>query len=343
MNVLMTSAGRRSYMVEYFKQAVGWDGRVYAANSKLSPALKAADGYMITPYIYSDGYIPFLLDACKELKIGLLVSLFDIDMPVLARHRAEFEAAGVKLAMSESAFYEICSDKYLMGQKLSEQGIGTARGYIDKALVLQDIESGQLRFPLIVKPRFGMGSVGVYKVYNLTELEGTYSMCGRELNESYLRYESESVPAREAVLIQEALGGTEYGLDIICDLDGRYVNTIVRRKYAMRSGETDEAEILGEDDAGYSEIMALGERFAKVFKPRGLTDVDLIMGEDMAPRIIDINGRFGGGYPFSHIAGADVPRAYVLWAKGLRDEADACCKAEPHVRGYKDIVPRKLS
>ncbi len=329
-------------MVEYFKRAVGESGRVYAANSKPSPALKIADGYMLTPYIYSEGYIPFLLDACKELDIGLLVSLFDIDMPVLSRHRAEFEDIGVRLAMSDSAFYEICSDKYLMGQRLSEQGIGAARSYVDMTLVRRDLRENVLSFPLIVKPRFGMGSVGVYKVYNLAELEGAYSLCDRALNESYLRYESEHVPAGEKVLIQEALDGTEYGLDIVCDLDGRYVNTIVRRKYAMRSGETDEAEILGESDTGYTELKALGERFAAAFTPKGLTDMDVIMGEYSEPMIIDINGRFGGGYPFSHIAGADVPRAYVLWAEGRTEEADACCKAEPHVRGYKDIVPRRM-
>ncbi len=46
MNILLTSAGRRTYLVEYFKEALhmaGEAGMVHAANSKVSPAFFAAD------------------------------------------------------------------------------------------------------------------------------------------------------------------------------------------------------------------------------------------------------------------------------------------------------------
>lgn len=33
MNILLTSAGRRTYLVEYFKKALGGQGKVYASNS----------------------------------------------------------------------------------------------------------------------------------------------------------------------------------------------------------------------------------------------------------------------------------------------------------------------
>ncbi len=341
MNILLTSAGRRTYMVDYFKKAVGADGRVYAANSQMSPALREADGYIISPVIFSSEYVPFLLDKCRELRIDLLVALFDIDMPVLSEHRKEFEDAGTRLAMSDRGFYDICSDKLNMGTILSRQGFNTARAFSEKAAAQAAVKAGELHFPLIIKPRFGMGSIGVYKVYNATELEGAYSMCERETLESYLKYESSRVPADNAVLIQECIEGTEYGLDVICDLDGNYVNTIIRRKFAMRSGETDDAVTVGSTDAGYSELMKLGRDFAEGFSPKGLTDVDVIMNEKLKPVIIDINGRFGGGYPFSHAAGADVPRAYVLWLQGRNEEAAECCRAAAGVHGYKDISPRR--
>ncbi len=383
MNILLTSAGRRTYMVDYFKKAVGADGRVYAANSQMSPALHEADGMLISPIIFSREYVPFLLDKCKELSIDLIVSFFDIDMPVLSAHRQEFEAIGTRLAMSDSSFYEICSDKFAMGQELGRAGLHAARAYVDIDRLKAALNDGfaddtkliaktahhaiigsakdcrdagenvsavdsnsidrskeALRFPLIVKPRFGMGSIGVYKVYNELELDGAYSMCERAVKNSYLKYESENVPEDNAVLIQECLEGNEYGLDVICDFDGAYVNTIVRRKIAMRSGETDEAVVLGEGDAEYAALTELGEQFAKHFRPRGITDMDVIMGDEAVPRIIDINGRFGGGYPFSHIAGADVPKAYVLWLHGRKAEAAACCRAMAGVHGYKDIEPR---
>ena len=340
MNILLTSAGRRTYMVDYFKKAVGAEDKVYAANSQMSPALHEADGMLISPIIFSKEYIPFLLDKCRKLSIDLIVSFFDIDMPVLSAHREEFEAIGTRLAMSDSSFYEICSDKFVMGQELQKAGLKAAKGYVDINKVKEAFCNEPLHFPLIIKPRFGMGSIGVYKAYNELELDGAYSMCEREVKNSYLKYESENVPEDRMVLIQECLEGQEYGLDVICDFDGNYVNTIVRRKFAMRSGETDEAVVLDEADAEYAGLAKLGERFARYFSPKGLTDIDVIMGKDLIPSIIDINGRFGGGYPFSHIAGADVPRAYVLWLKGETVEAAKCCRPKAKVHGYKDITPK---
>lgn len=53
-----------------------------------------------------------------------------------------------------------------------------------------------------------------------------------------MKYESAS-SIDNSVLIQENLTGNEYGLDVINDLESNYINTVVKRKYAMRSGETD--------------------------------------------------------------------------------------------------------
>ena len=358
MNILLTSAGRRTYMVDYFKQALHGTGLVFAANSQMSPALSRADGFFLTPIIYSEEYIPFLLEKCRQERISLIVSLFDIDLPVLAKHRGLFEEAGVRLALSDPEMLEICSDKKEMGEVLNAAGIRTPRTFTSPEDALAAVGQGSVSWPLFVKPRFGMGSIGVLRAEDRTELLGAFSICRRAVTDSYLKYESEAAPD-EAVLIQEFAGGTEYGLDLICDLDGNYVNTIIRRKCAMRSGETDEAVILGEEDPGYWDLMLTGQRLADCLKPRGLIDVDVLYraedpgnghgpdrsqnsgGPDLAedPCVIDINARFGGGYPFSHLAGADVPGAYVLWAQGRKAEGDVLCRAVPGIHGYKDITP----
>ena len=341
MNILLTSAGRRTYMVDFFKQALHGTGLVFAANSQESPALHRADGSFLTPLIYSSDYIPFLLEKCREHEITLVVSLFDIDLPVLAKHRAEFEAAGVRLAVSGTEMLENCSDKKKMGETLFQAGICTPKTFTAPDAALHALQEGCLSWPVLIKPRFGMGSIGVLKAADPVELQGAFSICRRAVSDSYLKYESASAPD-EAVLIQECVPGNEYGLDIISDLDGNYVNTIIRRKFAMRSGETDEAVILGEEDPGYWDLMLTAQRLADVLQPKGLTDVDVIYDPESRtagePCIIDINARFGGGYPFSHIAGADVPKAYVLWAAGQKAEGDACCYAAPGVHGYKDIA-----
>ena len=91
LRLLFTSAGRRAYLIRFFQDALKGNGMVFAANSSpVSTALQAADKAIVTPLIYDEAYIPFLLRFCREQKIDALMSLFDIDLPVLAAHKAEF-------------------------------------------------------------------------------------------------------------------------------------------------------------------------------------------------------------------------------------------------------------
>jgi carbamoyl-phosphate synthase large subunit len=63
MNILLTSVGRRSYLVKYFKEALGKDGEVHVSNSiAITPSFIYADKSVVTPLIYENGYIPFLLN-----------------------------------------------------------------------------------------------------------------------------------------------------------------------------------------------------------------------------------------------------------------------------------------
>lgn len=112
MNVLLTSVGRRAYMVKYFKEVLGNSGKVYVCNSDdKSIAFKYADEKVISPLIYDKNYIPFLIDYCKKNAIDIVISLFDIDLLVLARHKKEFEEVGTKVIVSEPQIIEVCNDK----------------------------------------------------------------------------------------------------------------------------------------------------------------------------------------------------------------------------------------
>ena len=68
---------------------------------------------------------------------------------------------------------------------------------------------------------------------------------------------------------------------------------------------------------------------------RGNLDVD-VQEEDGTYYVLEMNARFGGGYPFSHAAGADLPLALVLWAMG-REPREEVLSARPGVRAQKDI------
>lgn len=309
MNVLLTSVGRRTYLVEYFKEAVGADGKVCVANSSaLSPAFAAADHAVVTPLIYDPEYIPFLKRYCREQKIGMLVSVFDIDLPVLAKHKKEFEDLGVLMVVSDHEAVEVCEDKVLMSIFLKERNLKTPDCYLSVEEALEAVEEGELSYPVMIKPRWGMGSLAIYEAENEAELRVLYEKSLRDISRSYLKYEAQADLAH-AVIIQEKISGQEYGLDVINDLQGQYQTTIVKEKSAMRSGETDIARVVDKP-----ELKAVGEAVARELRHIGNLDMDILLTDDGA-YIIDMNARFGGGYPYSHMAGVNLPAALVFWAK----------------------------
>lgn len=80
----------------------------------------------------------------------------------------------------------------------------------------------------------------------------------------------------------------------------------------MRDGDTDLATTVSADPFREA-IRQLG----KVLRPTGSIDVDFRETASGKPLVIDINPRMGGGYPFCHRAGADMPSALVRSLAGL--------------------------
>ena len=309
-NILFTSVGRRSYLVKYFKKALGEKGEIHAANSsKISPAFLYADHTVITPLIYNDEYIPFLLDYCRNNQIRAIISLFDVDLPILSKNKNLFEKQGIKVIVSNQDIIDICNDKWKTFNFLKNNGFNVPKTYIDLKNVRLELANNTLAFPLILKPRWGMGSIGIYQADNEIELEILYNKIKREIMDTYLKYES-SIDVENSVLIQEKLQGKEYGIDIINDLEGNYRNTICKLKYAMRSGETDCAMTVYNE-----ELKSLGEQISGKLHHIANLDVDIFEHGNQF-YVLEMNARFGGGYPFSHQAGVNLPLAIIKWLTG---------------------------
>lgn len=332
MNILLTSAGRRGYLVEYFKEALqlaGCGGLVHAANSGPCPAFAGADRSIVTPLIYDKDYIPFLAGYCKMEAIDLVIPLFDIDIPVLAAHRNLFASMGITVVTADPEAAGICNDKWKTYMALREAGIPVPAAWLDMDQALQAAQEGTVSWPIIVKPRWGMGSLSVFQADTRSELRVFADKCRRGIQDSYLRYES-GADKNACVLFQQRIGGREYGLDVMNDLEGRYRNTAVKQKAAMRSGETDAAVTVENE-----ELAKLGERLSALIRHRGNLDVD-VLEENGRYYVLEMNARFGGGYPFSHAAGVNLPLALVQWALGNEPDADILT-ARPGVRAQKDI------
>ena len=73
MNILFTCAGRRTYLLKYFKENMGEGDKVVATDMQLSaPALQVADVRLQVPAVYDPKYVDITLQICKEQKIDAL-------------------------------------------------------------------------------------------------------------------------------------------------------------------------------------------------------------------------------------------------------------------------------
>ena len=332
MNILLTSTGRRTYLVEYFKKALQGKGKVYASNSILTYTLTQADGYVITPNIYDENYIEFLINYCKTKQIEAILSLFDIDLPVLAKNKALFEKNGIKLVVSDYNVTQICNDKWSTYEFLVRIGVRQTPSFISLAETKTAITEGIVSYPLFVKPRWGMGSIGIYKVDNEEELDVFYKKLNREIFNTYLKYES-SVDVNSCIIIQQAIKGQEFGIEILNDLNGKYVATFAKKKVAMRSGETDIAETV--DPEIFEDVAS---RISEHLRHIANLDVDCFVTDEGDIYVLEMNCRFGGQYPFTHNAGVNIPLQIIKWLDG--EQTDMCILTQKNgVRSCKELVP----
>lgn len=331
MNILLTAVGRRAYLVEYFKEVVHpLGGKVYATNTtKDATGFMVADEAVMAPPSSSDGYVDFLLDQCAKWNIKLLFSLHDWDAPVIARAKERFLAQGTIPVMGSAELLATCLDKYATVEVMRKLGVPvpeTALG-LKEALKL----ARKVGYPLIVKPRWGQGSIGLFKVEDEEELRHAYRL-SELASIRFARVCPEIDENQTQVIVQQCVVGEEYGCDIVNGLNGDFAASFVKHKFGMRSGETDIAESVEKP-----EIAALAKKIAGWSRHLGCMDSDWMIGADGVPYLIELNPRFGGGYPFTHKAGANIPAACVAWAAGLSG-GSALAGFRPNVRTYKEIA-----
>ena len=271
-----------------------------------TPAMSVADKAFESPIIYDEKYIPFLLEICKSEKIDMLISLFDIDLMILAKNKSRFEEMGVKVIVSNENIINICNDKFEMLKYLKKINMPVPKTYIDLEEALKGADFDKNSY--ILKPRWGMGSLSIFEAENKKELEVLYEKAKRSIQKSYLRFES-GADIDRAVLIQEKIIGDEYGLDIFNDFKGENLTVTVKKKLAMRSGETDIAKVIEN-----KELEDIGKKIAESLKHIGNLDMDILF-DGQSAYIIDMNARFGGGYPFTHSAGVNELEALIRLCK----------------------------
>lgn len=97
----------------------------------------------------------------------------------------------------------------------------------------------------------------------------------------------------------------------------------------------------GEDQNAVTEknslLESIGMKISHILKHIANLDVDCFICDGVA-YIIEMNARFGGHYPFSHLAGANLPLAIIKWIRGESVEKELL-EIKYGVEGVKDINP----
>lgn len=282
MNILILSAGTRNKVVQYFKEAVGEEGKVIATDmSDLAPAVYEVDKFYKVPRMTAEGYIDVILDICKKEHIDGVLTLIDPELSLLAKYADDFEALGTKVIGSSYGLCERALDKMEMYEWLVAHSYNCARSYVDKEAFYADVDAGLITYPVFVKPVRGSASIAISKVYDKETIELLFAH-------------------NDTLMIQEYLDGQEIGADVYIDMvSGEVVSIFTKKKIVMRAGETDKAVSFKDD-----RLFALIEKFAKESGWSGQIDID-IFEVDGQYYISEVNPRFGGGYPHAYECGCD--------------------------------------
>lgn len=297
MNVLLSCVGRRHYLAGFFAEALSGAGKVVGTDmDPTAPALAACDVRGVVPPVTAPDYLDRLMDVVRAEEIDMIFSLNDLELELLSRNRDAIEAqTGATVYVAPEQTTTLCADKWRTFEFAEQHGIPTPATFLDATEVQRAVAFGRAAFPMIVKPRWGSASIGLVRVEAPHELEAAIETCTAAISRSALAVYG----VQQAVIIQELILGAEYGVDVLYSRDETFIGFAAKRKLTMRAGETDKAITVSPDPFRQSV-----ERIASKLPHRGNLDCDFLELDGQL-LLLEMNPRFGGGYPFTHMAGAN--------------------------------------
>ena len=302
VTILFSSAGRRVELIRCFQQSaanLGIKLRTIAtdANARMCAASHVVDQSFTVPICNDAKFIPELLRICAENKVDLLVPTIDPELELLAARREDFKRLGTRVVVSDLNLVKIARNKAETARFASAAGIRAPHtNLLTEAL----LEREQWNFPLVLKEIDGSSSVGVHHVKSLAAVE----VLGLK---------------PERYVAQDFWAGREYTVNLFFD-DSRLRCAIPYLRVQVRSGEVSK---------GITErvpsIMQLAESLGVAMAGRAYGPIcaQAIVNEAGEAAVIEINARFGGGYPLAHKAGAEFARWLLELHLGLPCSANS--------------------
>lgn len=293
MNVLITSAGRRVSLVKAFKTELTktpYQGKVFTTdlNPKLSAACHVSDQAFAVPRVCSNNYIEQLLTICLENNVKLIIPTIDTELLILAENKQAFLNKGVMIVVASPSFVKKCRDKHHIHQFFIDNNIEVAKEY----------SRDNYQLPLFLKPYDGSRSIDTYVIKEEKDLSSKH-------------YDNEKLMFLE-YLDPEIYD--EYTCDLYYDKTNHLKCVVPRKRIETRDGEVSKG--LTENNMI---VDFLKERLLFIDGAIGCLTLQVFKGKTNQRIVgIEINPRFGGGFPLTYGSGAN----YIKWIldEYLRDK-----------------------
>ena len=265
------------------------DCRFVAADANpLSAGLYRADVAYVLPPADEPSYGRQVMEMLRREGAVALFPGSDPELPVLASLKPVIEAeTGARVIISSPEVVDVANDKWLTVQFLARHGLPHAASVLPERA--DELEAFLLEnpFPLVLKPRKGSASRGVYQVRNRAHLQAL-------------------LPEVRQPVLQELLGraDAEYTCGLFVDEDGQVLSTITARRELL-GGTTYRAWV-----ADFPEVREMVEMIGAALRPLGSCNVQLRLTE-RGPVPFEINPRCSGTTPIRAYFGWNGPEAAV--------------------------------
>jgi carbamoyl-phosphate synthase large subunit len=259
-------------------------GRILATDSSsLSAGFFMADVNEVIPEADDHSFVDRLFHIVKMYQVEVLMPSSGFDIYPYSENRKQLAEMGAEAIVSDRDKLEICRDKMLTFQTLSNKFI----------LPFTTEEPNKIDiFPVLAKPRFGKGSRGIVKIDD----------------ESDLRYITSK---RDDLVFQEYLPGTEYTVDVLSDLNGKPLLAVPRIRMQTKAGISTKGRVL-RDPALEIDCMNIAEYIGI----RGPCCMQMKESAEGRLKLIEVNPRMGGGTIFTSLAGANFPALLLDMIEG---------------------------
>jgi carbamoylphosphate synthase large subunit len=237
-----------------------------------------AGSFRLVPPALDPGFAAALLDLAVREGAALVVPTVTEELPAVARMRGSLRARGIALSSAGPAGVERANDKLRSAEGLAREGVAipiTFPGSTPPSAVAE-----ALGFPLLSKPRFGRGGRGVRVHRGPQDLEPDGAAPGRA-----------RAGALAEVVWQQFLPGEEFDVNLYVEPDGRPAAAVVLRKTGLREGMVGNAT--GVERADRPDLAELALRAASALDVWGPLDVDVRLGADGRPAVLEVNARVG--------------------------------------------------